>query len=177
MEMPKLLHSQCPVRPRMGGHRLAARLRPKLAGAATRVRFTLRRPIPFLKMQRLLKRLLHNLVPRLVAHFIRDRIEQRLNAGPVMAIGVQRIANSLRVQVADQYAFFAPIGCQMELDFHTNTQEGPCRAFRDRGRSTTWRHPLRCWRARRHHLRALFAPHVLRIMSIASSLRLFRKRA
>ena len=75
-------------------------------------------------MQRLLKRLLHNLVPRSVAHLIRDRIEQRLNAGPVIPITVQRVANSLRAQVGEHYAFFAPVGCQMELDFHTNTQEG-----------------------------------------------------
>ena len=75
-------------------------------------------------MQRLLKRLLHNLVPRWVAHRIRDRIEQQLNAGPVIPITVQRIANSLRAQVGEHYAFFTPIGCQMELDFHTNTQEG-----------------------------------------------------
>jgi FkbM family methyltransferase len=75
-------------------------------------------------MQRLLKRLLHNLVPRWVAHRIRDRIERRLNAGPVMAITIEQVADCLRAQVGDHYAFFAPKGCQMELDFHTNTQEG-----------------------------------------------------
>jgi FkbM family methyltransferase len=75
-------------------------------------------------MQRLAKRLLHNLVPRWVAHRIRDRIEERLNAGPVMPITVQQIANSLHCQVADKYAFFTPLDCQRELDYHTHTQEG-----------------------------------------------------
>jgi FkbM family methyltransferase len=75
-------------------------------------------------MQRLLKRLLHNLVPRWVARRIRDRIEERLNAGPVIAISTQRIANSLRCQVGDHYAFFTPINCDHDLDFHTHTQEG-----------------------------------------------------
>jgi FkbM family methyltransferase len=75
-------------------------------------------------MQRLLKRLLHNLVPRWVAHRIRDRIEQRLNAGPVLPFTVQTVAHSLRAQVGDHYAFFLPLDCRADLEFHTNTQEG-----------------------------------------------------
>ena len=75
-------------------------------------------------MQRLLKRLLHNLVPRWLAHRIRDRIERRLNAGPVIPITVQRIAHSLRCQVGAHYAFFTPAECQRELDYHTHTPEG-----------------------------------------------------
>jgi FkbM family methyltransferase len=75
-------------------------------------------------MQRLFKRLLHNLVPRWVAHRIRDGMEKRLNAGPVLPISAQRIANSLRCQVGEHYAFFAPIDCEPDLDFHIRTQEG-----------------------------------------------------
>jgi FkbM family methyltransferase len=75
-------------------------------------------------MRRFFKRLLHNRVPRWVAHRIRDRIEERLNAGPVMEITFAPADQALRCQVADKYAFFTPLDCQRELDYHTHTQEG-----------------------------------------------------
>jgi FkbM family methyltransferase len=75
-------------------------------------------------MKRFVKRLLHRLVPRWVAHAIRDRIEQRLNAGPVLEVKLERLEPSIRCTVADQYTFLAPLECQRELDFHTRTQEG-----------------------------------------------------
>lgn len=75
-------------------------------------------------MRRFFKRLLHNRVPRWVAHRIRDRIEERLNAGPVMEITLEHSAHAIRCQVADRYAFSLPLDCQREIDFHTHTQEG-----------------------------------------------------
>jgi FkbM family methyltransferase len=75
-------------------------------------------------MKRLVKRLLHNLVPRWVAHRIRDRIEQRMNAGPILEVRLEPVAPSIRCFVADKYSFLAPRECQRELDFHTHTQEG-----------------------------------------------------
>jgi FkbM family methyltransferase len=77
-----------------------------------------------MNMRRFVKRLLHNRVPRWVAHRIRDRIEDRLNEGPVMEITQETAGQAIRCQVGGRYEFVTPLDCQRELDFHTHTQEG-----------------------------------------------------
>jgi FkbM family methyltransferase len=75
-------------------------------------------------MRRFIKRLLHRVAPYWLVVRIRDRIEQRLNSGPVMEIKIEPGEHTVRCQVADKYSFFTPIECRSELKFHTDTQEG-----------------------------------------------------
>jgi len=75
-------------------------------------------------MKRLVKRLLHRLVPRSVAYRIRDRIERKLNSGPVLEVKLDRGETSLRCDIAGQYGFLAPLECHIELEFHIRTPEG-----------------------------------------------------
>ena len=76
-------------------------------------------------MKRLVKRLLHRLVPRSVAYRIRDRIEQKLNSGPVSRgeTRARRIVAALRHRRPISFSL-APLECHIELNFHTRTPEG-----------------------------------------------------